>query len=54
LKITQKELEGCKSEIGDLKDSNALQVSAAADILNETEKQASESRKQAVGHFLSF
>ncbi|PLW05959.1 hypothetical protein PCANC_26574 [Puccinia coronata f. sp. avenae] len=48
LKITQKELEGCKSEIGDLKDSNALQVSAAADILNETEKQASESRKQAV------
>ncbi|OAW00036.1 hypothetical protein PTTG_25148 [Puccinia triticina 1-1 BBBD Race 1] len=48
LKATKEELERSKIEMMDLKTSHAAQVSTAAEILHETEKQASESRKQAV------
>ncbi|KNZ51376.1 hypothetical protein VP01_397g2 [Puccinia sorghi] len=51
LKKTQAELERSQVETRDLKASNAVQASTAAEILQETEKRASEARKEAVGYF---
>jgi len=46
-KKTQAELERSQVETRDLKASNAVQASTAAEILQETEKRASEDRKEA-------